>query len=161
MTEAPTNIILMFRSHDRLLALPLATVIEVVPAFELMHTPGVSPALAGMISLRGEVLPVIDVGVLIGESKTILKPQHKFIIAKTSRQAVALLVDTMEDLVDISSCSMAEPMSDEGQSCFEGVVSVEDEMVLVLDIEACSRFEYDVFSIDSDDAIHNLEGQIS
>ncbi|MFZ1730585.1 MAG: chemotaxis protein CheW [Bacteroidota bacterium] len=161
MTESSPNIILMFRSRERLLAVPLENVIEVVPAFELLQTPGLAPNLAGMISLRGEVLPVIDTAVLIGDDRTILKPQHKFIVLHTSRQSIALLVDTVEDLVDVEESRSNETLIENGHSCFKGVVTVEDEMVLILDVEICSQFDQRDHLIELDDETINLEGIIS
>jgi chemotaxis signal transduction protein len=161
MEKSAPNILLLFRCRERLLAVPLDNVQEVVPAFELLHTPGLISSLAGMISLRGEVLPVIDTAVLIGEDATVLKTRHKFIIARTSQQSIAFLVDTLEDIVDISDNASIEQGSCVGQGYFKGIVSVEEEMVLVLDVEVCYVPHDNAPLMDSTGVIHLLEGQIS
>ncbi|MFA6234218.1 MAG: chemotaxis protein CheW [Bacteroidota bacterium] len=161
MTENSPNIILMFRSHERMLAVPLENVIEVVPAFELLRTPGLAATLAGVISLRGDVLPVIDTAVLIGKSVTVLKPNHKFIIVRSSSQSLALLVDTVEELVEIGTGNPMDPMHDSGPLWFKGIVPVEEEMVLILDLDACYGSGALVMPAELNAAFTTLEGQLS
>ncbi len=161
MKETPIQTILMFRTHDRLLAVPLETVTEVVPAFEILHAPGLASTIAGMISLRGEVMPVIDTAVLIGREVTLLKPQHKFIIVRATRQTIALLVETVEDLVELDASHPVDPMTGNGALLFKGVVSVEEDMVLVLDIDACCRPEQVVLPTELHTDPITLEGEIS
>jgi purine-binding chemotaxis protein CheW len=47
-------------------AVPLVRVREVVPAPALVPLPGAPPAVLGAFNLRGEVVPVLDTGVLTG-----------------------------------------------------------------------------------------------
>ncbi|MBE0644823.1 MAG: purine-binding chemotaxis protein CheW [Bacteroidetes bacterium] len=161
MPESSLHTILMFRTHGRLLAVPLDAVREVVPAFEVLHAPGLASTIAGMISLRGEVLPVIDTAVLIGEEVTLLQPQHKFIIVRASRQSIAFLVDSVEDLVALEQNASVDPMAGNGAVLFKGVVSVEEEMVLILDIDACYGAELTLLPLEVNGAKTKLEGQYS
>ncbi len=137
MTAEATNTILLFRTSGRLVAVPIAGVQEVVPAFEILRTPGLATTLAGMISLRGEVLPVIDTSVLFGGDAMQLCPQQKFIIIRAARQLMALLVDTVEDLEEIGSGAPVRHMDGRGELPFDGIVPVNGEMAFILDIDGC------------------------
>jgi purine-binding chemotaxis protein CheW len=46
-------------------ALPVEQVLEVTPFEEVAPVPGASPALLGVRNLRGQVLPVVDLGGLL------------------------------------------------------------------------------------------------
>lgn len=47
-------------------AVEIARVIELVPRVELRLVPHAPPALAGFLGYRGKVVPVIDLGLLLG-----------------------------------------------------------------------------------------------
>jgi purine-binding chemotaxis protein CheW len=57
---------LLFPLGPELYALPLAQVREVVPAPALTCLPTAPPFVLGLVSLRGDVLPVLDSGMLLG-----------------------------------------------------------------------------------------------
>jgi purine-binding chemotaxis protein CheW len=137
MTTEAAKTILLFRTGGRLLALPISRVQEVVPAFEILRTPGLASTLAGMINFRGDVLPVIDTSVLFGGDAMVLCPRQQFIIARDARRPVALLVESVEELVEIRDADCIEPMGDGGMRPFTGVIPVEGEMALIVDIDGC------------------------
>jgi purine-binding chemotaxis protein CheW len=137
--QESSQTILMIRSGERTLGVPIGNVIEVVPAYELHRSPGMPAAMAGMISLRGDVLPVVDTAVLVGAGPLTMHPQHKFLIVQSSARLFALLAETVEDLLEIDRSRLITPMHAAGGHPVAGLIAVGDEMVLVLDIDACGE----------------------
>lgn len=145
MQQESMNTILMFRTRERTLAVPIESVLEVLPAFEILRVPGMASVAAGMISLRGEVMPVVDSAVLVGAAPLELNPQQKFIVVICSLQPFAILVETVEDLIEIGNEQLINPSNGQNALPIAGIVAVEEEMVLVLDVEACGRMN-DIFT---------------
>ena len=73
-------------------ALELATVREVVPMPEPAPAPGAPAALRGLFNLRGNVLPLLDTGMLLG-----LAPgaSRYAVVAETADGPAALTADGM------------------------------------------------------------------
>lgn len=133
--------VLVFRSRTRLLAAPIDAVREVVPAFEILRVSGMPPVLAGMIGLRGDVLPVIDASVLVGEETVRLDARMQFLIVRTEHRSFGLLVDKVEDLVEIDLRRLVHPMPGMRDHFIQGVATLGEEMVLVLDLAACGTLD--------------------
>ena len=133
--------ILVFRSSGRVLAAPIANVREVVPAYELLRVSGMPPVLAGMMGLRGEVLPVIDTAALVGEEPLALDARQKFLVIRTDHRNYALQIEAVEDLVEIDAAQLVHPMPGARVLPLLGIAAIGEEMVLVLDVEACADLE--------------------
>lgn len=153
--------ILMFRTRERTLAVPIEAVLEVLPAFEILCAPGMASVVAGMISLRGEVMPVIDSAVLIGVRPLELHPQQKFIVVECASRQFAILVETVEDLIEIRSEQLINPSTGRSGLPIAGIAAVEEEMVLVLDVEACGRMNETVSEHELDASLYEAEGRTS
>ncbi|MDT8325029.1 MAG: chemotaxis protein CheW [Bacteroidota bacterium] len=138
--SASTHTLLLFTAAERRLALALEQISEVVPAFEMKHAPGLAEQLAGLISFRGRVLPVIDCRWLVDGSRTTLHHQHSFIIAQGSSHEAALLVECVDDLISLGEEEFrGEDFLHAGERKFRHIVMHRSEMVLVLDIDACMQ----------------------
>ena len=59
-------LLLTFRAADNLYAVDVARVVEVVPRVDLRRLPHAPGFLAGVFDYRGTVVPVIDLGLLLG-----------------------------------------------------------------------------------------------
>ena len=130
--------LLLFSSADRIFALPLAQIQEVVPAFEIKVTPGLADMIAGLISFRGRVLPVIDCRRCVDASPTVLHPHQSFIIARGDQREAALLVEHVDDLITLNEDDFNnDGILEAPDQKFRHVVMHAGEMVLVLNIDAC------------------------
>jgi chemotaxis-related protein WspB len=61
-------LLLTFRAAENLYALDVARVVEVVPRIDLRRFPHAPAFIAGMFDYRGTVVPVIDLGILLGST---------------------------------------------------------------------------------------------
>lgn len=59
-------LLLTFRLAESLYAIAAEQVVEVVPRVDLRAIPHAPPFLAGLFSYRGTVVPVVDLGLLLG-----------------------------------------------------------------------------------------------
>lgn len=153
------NTILMFRTRERTLAVPIESVLEVLPAFEILCAPGMASIVAGVISLRGAVIPVIDSALLIGAAPLELQPQQKFVVVECASRPFAILVETVEDLIEIRSEQLIKPSNGRNAMPIAGIAAVEEEMVLVLDVEACGSMNEFFSDEELDASIYEAEGR--
>lgn len=79
---------LVFATGLRTYAVPSAVAQEIVTFKDLTALPGAAPHLRGLLALRGEVLPVVDPGILSGGGPT---EADRVIVLRPSRGAFALL----------------------------------------------------------------------
>ena len=132
--------ILLFRTGDRLMGLPLSQVQEVLPAFTCKEAPGMPELFAGLIMLRGEVLPVIDSGRIAGPGRSVMHAHHQFIIARGQQHSTALLVEEVVELIESSDPELLRPefLSEDSANVLS-IIQHGTETVIVLDLNACLR----------------------
>ncbi|MBF0260186.1 MAG: chemotaxis protein CheW [Desulfamplus sp.] len=128
--------LMMFTIDDKQYAIDLFVVQRVVRAAALTPLTDVPETIAGLINVRGEILPVINMRICLNLPEKELEPSHQFIIASTSRQKVALWVDSVIDVRVLSEEEIVGRdaiLPDTGQ--VDGAVICHDGMVLIYNLE--------------------------
>src|SRR6516164_1460462 len=72
----------------------------------LPHAP---PHVLGMINLRGSILPVIDLGSLLGIGETTVSASSVVMVAQIGDNQVGLLVDAVCDILMVAENMLQEP----------------------------------------------------
>mgnify|MGYP003500165507 FL=1 len=110
---------------------------EIIQPMNVTFIPHVHPHVEGIIQLRGEVLPVVDMLKVLGISNTQRNPQQKYIVAEFNKQRVVFHVDNVTQIHRISWNQIEKPsdMYQGGTSQVIGVIKRNDEMILLLDFE--------------------------
>lgn len=94
---------LSFRLNDGVYALPLRQVREIVGLPAITRLPNTPSFLRGVISLRGAIVPVVD---LREQLELPVAPYHKFtvvIIVEAVGAVVGLIVDNALDVVSVDT----------------------------------------------------------
>jgi len=110
---------------------------EIIQPIPVTFIPHVHPHVEGIIQLRGEVLPVVDMLKVLGIPTENRNPQQKYIVAEFNKQRVVFHVDNVTQIHRISWDQIEKPsdMYQGGSSQVIGVVKSQDEMILLLDFE--------------------------
>jgi purine-binding chemotaxis protein CheW len=87
-----------FELRGQELALPIADVRETLPIQPITRVVLTPPALAGVFSLRGDIVPVIDLGVLLGIGRTEISDGSRIVVIGQEHSAVGVVVDRLRDL---------------------------------------------------------------
>jgi chemotaxis-related protein WspB len=104
-------LLLTFLVHGEPYALDVAGVIELVPRVELRAIPHAPAYLAGLLGYRGEVVPVIDLGLLLGSSPGADRLSTRIILVKSTPDAqnrggdarvLGLIAERVIDLVEVA-----------------------------------------------------------
>jgi purine-binding chemotaxis protein CheW len=100
--------LLVFEVSGRKLALPVRLVERIVWAVAISPLPHAPTCVDGIIDLRGNLLPVIDLHRRFGLPPKPLTPDQHFIVALADHRTVALRVDRADGLMVVSP-EAAEP----------------------------------------------------
>ncbi|PKQ20962.1 MAG: hypothetical protein CVT66_02755 [Actinobacteria bacterium HGW-Actinobacteria-6] len=133
-TNGGSQQVVMFRLAEQLYALPIESVQEIQQIVEFTPVPDGSPALVGMIDLRGGVVPAIDLRALIGMAVQDYALDTPMIFCRTHGRLVALLVDGVEDVVLLPEGCMQPPSNlyDLADRMF-GICKLPAGLVIILD----------------------------
>lgn len=110
---------------------------EIINPVEVTKIPHAHPNVEGIIELRGEVLPVVDVATALGFPRSENPAQDKFIVAEFNKQKVVFHVQTVTQIHRISWNQIEKPseMYQGADSQVIGVIKLHGEMILLLDFE--------------------------
>lgn len=131
--------LITFEVEGQLFGLDIMAIREIRAWTPVTRLPSVPNYVAGVVNLRGTVLPVIDLAARLGWDPTEATPRHAIIVTQIGSQARGLIVDSVSDIVTIGRDSLQPPpaSSAEGIADFlEGLAISEDRMILVLDLAA-------------------------
>lgn len=129
--------IVVFALDAQRYALPIDVVQEIQQIVAISQIPDASPSIVGVINLRGQIVPVVDLRALLGLGAASYGLQTPMILTKTSCGLVALIVDEVEDVVEVASGSMQQASNVYALAeRLLGVCRLEDGLVFVFDIDA-------------------------
>jgi purine-binding chemotaxis protein CheW len=128
--------LLVFGLNDRRYGLHLAQVERVVRAVDatpLSHAPAI---VCGAIDVHGKIVPVLSMRRRLGFADRPIMPDDYFVIARTSRQSVALVVDAAFGVIERN----AEEIVSAGDILrqldqIEGLVRLNDDLLLIHDLD--------------------------
>lgn len=101
----------------------------------LPHAPAY---VRGMINLRGSILPVIDLGALLGFGESELKSSSVVVVVQIDERQVGLVVDAVCDIISLKADEIHPPPevgSGAVRDCIRGVISSEEGIVCLLTLE--------------------------
>lgn len=110
---------------------------EIIEPLNVTHIPHSHPSIEGIIQLRGDVLPVINMGNVLGMPPSADKSEEKFIVAAFNKQQVVFRVHNVTQIHRISWDQIEKPTGVYAGDATQviGIIKREDEMLLLLDFE--------------------------
>lgn len=110
---------------------------EIIMPTPLTIIPHAHPSIEGIIQLRGEVLPVINMERVMGLPQTIGKNEGKYIVAAFNKQEVVFHVHEVLQIHRVSWDKIEKPsdLYSGDTSQIIGVIKREEDMLLLLDFE--------------------------
>ncbi|WP_394232693.1 chemotaxis protein [Niallia oryzisoli] len=110
---------------------------EIINPVSVTQVPHAHPHVQGIIELRGEVLPVVDVAKAIGFPPSETPEKDKFIVTEFNQQKIVFHVHSVSQIHRISWEQIEKPaeMYQGSESQIIGVIKLNGEMILLLDFE--------------------------
>jgi len=118
---------------------------EVVSCPPLKKLPAAHPAVAGVITMRGQTFTVVDLQKAIGKPGVEDPENCKVIIADYNRVTQGFLVSSIENIVNLNWENIQQPPLATGKNHFlTAVTQVDGELVEILDVE---KVLYDITGV--------------
>ncbi|GLK90658.1 chemotaxis protein CheV [Pseudomonas turukhanskensis] len=129
--------ILMFRLAGRqLFAINVFKVQEVLQMPKLTLMPHRHPFVCGVVSLRGQTLPVIDLSQAIGMRPIVPDVNSTIIVTEYNRSVQAFLVGGVDRILNLNWDSILPPPGGAGrQHYLTAITKVEEQLVEIIDVE--------------------------
>lgn len=128
---------LRLRCGTQAYALELLKVQEVVLPVPLLPLRGTAPAMLGIMNLRGQVVPVMDLGLHLGAAPAEDDSQTRIVVLEEDGETIGLRVSAVEDVANLTDSQIEPP--DTARICqisndlFRGVARVSQRPMILLD----------------------------
>ncbi len=119
--------------------LELRCVKEVIRLREITRLPRAASAVKGVINLRGDVIPVVDMRELFGLPARQATGSTRVIVVEVDGRLTGMIVDAASQVVRVPADSIDAPPRALGgrvRQFIAGVAKLEDRLVLLLTVDA-------------------------
>ncbi len=118
----------------------IMTVREIKGWTETTRLPNAPDFLRGVMNLRGLIIPIFDLRKRFNMGLTEATPKHVIIILAVGARNIGILVDTVSDILDVSSDQIKPPPTTSldtqvDADYINGLISLESRMVVLLNVE--------------------------
>lgn len=129
--------LITFEVSGQLFGIDIMAIREIRAWSPVTILPRVPNYVAGVVNLRGAVLPVLDLSVRLGWGVTEATPRNPIIVIEHQGQSRGLIVHNVNDIVSIEAGTLQKPDSvaqDNISGFLEGLAPLGNDMVMVLDL---------------------------
>jgi purine-binding chemotaxis protein CheW len=130
-----TTLHVSFRVGTADYVLPAAQVLH-LESYELAtRVPGAPAYVAGLVQVRGRVVPVVDLRARFGLPPTEHTIDHRVIVVQVGARVAGLLVDSAREVLQLDATSFEKPPEMiEGSGFVTAVATVTKRMFLLIDV---------------------------
>lgn len=132
--QAGGPLLTVFELEDRTYAVPVEATVEAVWMAALVPVPHAASWHAGMLDLRGEVLPVVDLRARLGLGEQRVELDARILVVRAGC-AAGLIVDSITGVLE-APAGANEGERHGADRFVERVVRSSDGLILVLDLDA-------------------------
>jgi purine-binding chemotaxis protein CheW len=119
-------------------AVDIALTKEVAPMREITPVPETDTCVEGIMNLRGNLVPVLDLRKRLRAVNTTATEEQRIVIVSLDGKSAGLLVDRASEVIRVSE-DMIEPVPDlileMGAEFVEGVINLEGRFITLIDLK--------------------------
>lgn len=133
MQEEPSSAerCLTFESGGLLLFLSTKYVTEIINGHSITHLPLVPPFVKGIINLRGQILPVVDIRVCMDKPEAEYTNKTCIVVLNVDNIPLGIVVDSVRQVMDINLDYVRPIPLKRQQELLDGMITAEDGSVLM------------------------------
>ena len=128
-----------FTSGDQNFCLGIMQIKEIRRWSRVTVLPHAPKDVLGVMNLRGAVIPIYDLSARFGFGTTPANERNVVIIATIETQTVGLLVQSVSEILSVDASIIQDTpdiKSEATQQTIVGVISIEDDMTRIIDLNA-------------------------
>ena len=118
-------------------ALPAATVLHLESFVSATHVPGAPAYVAGLVQVRGRLVPVVDLHTRFGLAPIEHSIDRRVVVVQVGTRVAGLLVDSAREVLQIDEAKFEKPpeMIDQQTAGFvKAVATIAQRMLLLIDV---------------------------
>ena len=133
MQEEPSSAerCLTFESGGLLLFLSTKYVTEIINGHSITHLPLVPPFVKGIINLRGQILPVVDIRVCMDKPEAEYTNKTCIVVLNVDNIPLGIVADSVRQVMDINLDYVRPIPLKRQQKLLDGMITAEDGSVLM------------------------------
>jgi len=128
---------LRLRCGGQTYAVELLKVQEVVLPLPMLGLRGSETAMLGIMNLRGQVVPVIDLGLYLGSAAANTDSHTRIVVLEENGQALGLRTDAVDDVAHLMASQIEIPdatsLCRNADSLFCGMARIDEQPTILLD----------------------------
>ncbi len=127
-----------FRLDAESFGIHVATVREIVTMQPITHVPGAPRFVEGVINLRGQIVPVVDLRRRFGMPEAERNAETRIVVAEVSDCVVGLVVDSVTEVLTVSGSDVEPPspaIAGPRSLFIRGLAKVGDKLLVLLSLD--------------------------
>lgn len=136
------NKFLTFVLGEENYAIPILKVKEIIGMMDITTVPRLPDFIKGVINLRGQIIPVIDLRLKFGLKERAYDDRTSIIVMELESENITrtsgIVVDTVQEVLDIDSKDIEPPPqygTDVDQAFLTGLGKVDDKVIMLLNVD--------------------------
>ena len=117
--------------------LPAADVLQMESWSGATRVPGSPPFVAGIVQLRGKVIPVVDMRARFGLPPLDATPDTRIVVGQHRQRVVGLLVESAREVLQVPAEALKPPprlMGNDAAGFVKAVAQVGNRLVMLIDL---------------------------
>lgn len=138
MTLTIKNKYVIFKLGEEYYGLPVNNVLFIERIGRITRIPNSPKYILGLINLRGDVIPVVDLSMKLGFKSNKINDSNRIIIVKEEEIVAGLMVDSSSEVLEISQDDIDKPpvsKSNELLDYVEGIGKTKERIILILNLK--------------------------
>jgi len=114
---------------------------------DVASVPNAHAAVEGVVLVRGQVVPALNLRTRFGFDKIERDLRARLVVINTGTRVVGLIVDTAREFLKIATESIEPPpeaLTGLSGHYLEGIATIGERMILILNLDAVLDLEYEV-----------------
>ena len=129
--EILTDKYLIFVSDNLFYGIDAEQVVELITEHSITRLPRVPHYVRGIINLRGQIIPIIDIRLRLGKPQA---DENCIMVVNVGSDCMGILVDGVDKMVDVLQSSILPMPTQNPQKLISGMCSLPDgKTLLILD----------------------------
>ncbi|NLW39361.1 MAG: chemotaxis protein CheW [Tissierellia bacterium] len=137
MSSGGDNRYVVFKLNQEYYGLPIEKVISIEKIGEITRIPNAPDYIKGVINLRGEVIPVVNLKRKLNIGDNELNMNSRIIVVNEDEMVVGLVVDFSSEVLEIDREDIDKPPETKDNQLIEyisGIGKTSDRLIIILDL---------------------------
>ena len=129
--------VVSFRLATEEYGVDISQVQEIIRMVEITHVPRAPRFMEGVINLRGQLIPIIDLRTRFGMQKIDATKSTRIIVTEIGNKRVGIVVDSVSEVLNIPIENVEdapEMIAGVGTEYIQGVGKLDERLIIMLDL---------------------------